>query len=106
MIGDHALPGTPAIVNLSVGGAASTIIDDAAEPAHRRRDHRGHRRGQRRPPTCSFSPARVPAAITVAASDINDGDAWFTNHGSCNDIFAPGVGIRSAEPHRRHRLHV
>jgi subtilisin family serine protease len=95
VIGDHA-SGTPAVVNLSVGGAASTIIDDAANRLIADGITVVTAAGNDAAPTCSFSPARVPAAITVAASDINDGDAWFTNHGSCNDIFAPGVGIRSA----------
>ena len=47
-------------------------------------------------PTCSISPARVSEAITVAASTIDDDDADFSNYGSCNDLFAPGVEIRSA----------
>ena len=37
-----------------------------------------------------FSPARTPSAITVAASDIYDTIAWFSNYGSIVDIFAPG----------------
>jgi subtilisin family serine protease len=41
-------------------------------------------------------PARVPEAITVNASDINDGRASFSNYGTCTDIFAPGVNITSA----------
>jgi subtilisin family serine protease len=45
---------------------------------------------------CSFSPARVPEAITVNASDRNDARASFSNYGTCTDIFAPGVGITSA----------
>src|SRR4029453_10935542 len=37
-----------------------------------------------------------PAAITVAASEIDDDDADYSNFGSCNDLFAPGTGILSA----------
>ncbi len=36
------------------------------------------------------------AAITVAASDVSDTRASFSNYGSCVDIFAPGVGIVSS----------
>jgi hypothetical protein len=45
---------------------------------------------------CNFSPSRVPEAITVGASDGNDVVATFSSQGPCVDLFAPGVGIRSA----------
>jgi subtilisin family serine protease len=44
------------------------------------------------------SPAGLPAAITVAATDSRDRRAPFSNWGSTVDLFAPGVGIRSAYP--------
>jgi subtilisin family serine protease len=43
-----------------------------------------------------FSPARVAAALTVGASDINDSIASFSNVGSIVDLFGPGVGVISA----------
>ena len=42
------------------------------------------------------SPARVPEAITVAATDPNDNQAPFSNFGAVVDIYAPGVDIFSA----------
>jgi Tol biopolymer transport system component len=42
------------------------------------------------------SPARVTEAITVAASDMNDNQAPFSNFGAVVDVFAPGVDIVSA----------
>jgi len=43
----------------------------------------------------STSPARVPEAITVGASDVNDEIAYFSNYGEVVDIFGPGVDIIS-----------
>ena len=47
---------------------------------------------------CLISPARVPDVITVAASDVNDVTATFTNWGSCVDIHGPGVDVLSTVP--------
>jgi subtilisin family serine protease len=44
---------------------------------------------------CNFSPGRIPAAITVSATDQLDRRASFANFGSCVDLFAPGVSITS-----------
>ena len=45
---------------------------------------------------CTVSPASVGAAIVVAATNINDQYAYFSNYGSCVSINAPGVNILSA----------
>ncbi len=42
---------------------------------------------------CYFSPAAAKKPITVAASTIDDTRAYFSNYGSCVDIFAPGHQI-------------
>jgi subtilisin family serine protease len=44
---------------------------------------------------CFISPARVTNAITVSATTIFDGKAFFANFGGCVDIFAPGSQIES-----------
>ncbi|TFK29106.1 subtilisin-like protein [Coprinopsis marcescibilis] len=43
------------------------------------------------------SPARVPSVITVAASDINDSRADYSNFGVAVTLFAPGAGIQCAD---------
>ena len=45
---------------------------------------------------CNTSPASSSAVITVGATNITDERAWFSNFGSCTDIYAPGVDIVSA----------
>ena len=47
---------------------------------------------------CLQSPAHVPVAITVAATEVTDVTASFTSYGSCVDIHAPGVDVLSAAP--------
>lgn len=44
---------------------------------------------------CGYSPAAAEGAITVGASTIADERAYFSNHGKCVDIFAPGLNILS-----------
>lgn len=45
---------------------------------------------------CNDSPSGEKTAITVAASTINDEEAYFSNHGPCVDIYAPGLDVESA----------
>ena len=45
---------------------------------------------------CNFSPSRVASAITVGSIRTNDGRSYFSNYGSCLDLFAPGSSILSA----------
>lgn len=44
---------------------------------------------------CDYSPARAGLAVTVGASTLGDERAYFSNHGKCVDIFAPGLNILS-----------
>jgi subtilisin family serine protease len=45
---------------------------------------------------CLQSPAGAPNALTVGATSSTDGEASFSNYGTCVDILAPGVSLRSA----------
>jgi serine protease len=44
---------------------------------------------------CNYSPASAASVISVAAIDITDRRASFTNGGTCVSMFAPGVNITS-----------
>jgi len=45
---------------------------------------------------CKFSPAYLTSVITVGATDSSDTRSYFSNYGSCTNIWAPGSEIRSA----------
>lgn len=83
------------VANMSLGGAASTALDTAVNNLIKSGVTVVVAAGNSRADACKSSPARVPAAITVAASDINDAFASFSNRGKCVDIIAPGVSITS-----------
>ncbi|MGR6963589.1 S8 family peptidase [Geodermatophilus sp. URMC 61] len=93
--------GAPAVANMSLGGGASTAIDTAVRNSiadgvsYAVAAGNGNSAGVAQD-ACASSPARVPGALTVGATDRTDRAASFSNYGSCVDLFAPGVGITSA----------
>jgi len=86
----------PAVANMSLGGGRSTALDNAVRNAIASGVSFAIAAGNENGNACFTSPARVPEAITVAASGANDVRASFSNYGSCVDVFAPGVNITSA----------
>ena len=54
---------------------------------------------------CYYSPARVPGAITVGATDNTDTRTEISNYGKCVDIFAPGALIKVILDGIRHVLY-
>lgn len=86
----------PAVANLSLGGGASQAMDDAIGRLVASGVVTVVAAGNNSADACGFSPARAPAAITVGATSATDTRAGFSNFGRCVDIFAPGVGIKSA----------
>jgi len=89
-------PKTRAVINMSLGGGASTATDDAVANAVRQGITTVVAAGNSNANACNYSPARAATAITVAASDVNDRSATFTNNGRCVDVYAPGVSVKSA----------
>lgn len=90
-----ANPG-PAVVNMSLGGGASTALDTAVQNMVNAGITVVVAAGNSSTDACTVSPAREPKAITVAASSNSDQHAYFSNFGSCVDIYAPGVNIVSS----------
>ena len=91
-----ARPGTRGVINLSLGGSLSASLNEAVNNAVRLGVTVVVAAGNQDVDACSTSPASASLAITVAATASDDSRASFSNYGPCVDIFAPGVGIKSA----------
>ena len=87
-----------AVVNMSLGGGASSSIDSAVASLVASGVAVVVAAGNSNTDACTTSPARATSAITVGATTINDSRASFSNYGSCLDLFAPGANITSTIP--------
>ena len=92
----HHVNAKAAVANFSLGGGVSKSLDSAVNNLIKDGVSVVVAAGNERVNACNSSPARVPNAITVAASDSTDKLANFSNFGKCVDIIAPGVAITSS----------
>ncbi|MEY2232427.1 MULTISPECIES: S8 family peptidase [Streptomyces] len=89
-------PTTPAVANMSIGGSRSHALDAAVIRAVAKGITFTVAAGNDGKNACGGSPAAVPQALTVGATDAEDRRAPFSDHGPCVDLSAPGVRIISA----------
>jgi subtilisin family serine protease len=92
---------SPAVANMSLGGGLSSALDQAVANSIASGVTYGIAAGNGNflgiaQNACNSSPADVPSAITVSATDRTDTKASWANYGPCVDIFAPGVSITSS----------
>jgi subtilisin family serine protease len=87
---------SPAVANMSLGGGASTALDNAVASSVASGVTYAIAAGNSNQNACNFSPARTGSAITVGATTSTDARASYSNYGSCLDLFAPGSSITSA----------
>ena len=90
----------PAVANMSLGGGASTALDDAVRRSAASGVTYSIAAGNDGANACTQSPARAGAGtnngiVTTAATNSTDVEASWSNYGSCVDIWAPGVSILS-----------
>ncbi|MCU1586559.1 MAG: putative subtilase-family protease [Frankiales bacterium] len=93
----------PAVANMSLGSSVGTdssidaavngLINSGVTVAVAAGN--GYGNGLYAQNACSTSPADVPNAITVSATDNTDTKPIWANVGNCVDLFAPGVGVVS-----------
>jgi hypothetical protein len=86
----------PGVVNMSLGGGASSTLDAAAQRLSNAGFSVVVAAGNSNVDACAQSPARAEGLVAVAASDINDVKASYSNWGSCVALWAPGSNIASA----------
>ncbi|MFJ7157815.1 S8 family peptidase [Streptomyces sp. NPDC101118] len=89
---NHAA-GAPAVANLSLGGGASTALDNAVRNSIADGVTYAVAAGNSGVNARNSSPARVTEALTVGATNNADAKASWSNYGAVLDLFAPGVSI-------------
>lgn len=98
----------PAVVNVSFGGPGNTLVDNAVQASINAgivyvvAAGNGDTGNPGVPglgtpqPAANYSPGRVPACLTVGATESDDDEGSFSNYGAAVDLLAPGVGIVSS----------
>jgi len=89
------LYGTPAVVNMSLGGGVSKSTDDAVAALVALGVTVVVAAGNENTDASNSSPAREATAITVGSTTSTDARSSFSNFGTVLDIFAPGSSIVS-----------
>jgi subtilisin family serine protease len=86
----------PAVMNLSLGGDASSAMDTAVQGTLNAGVSVSVSAGNENRDACSNSPARLAGAITVGNTSSTDARWSTSNFGTCLDLFGPGTSIVSA----------
>jgi len=85
------------IFQMSIASSASTMWDNAVDTATN--SYAAIvvvAAGNYQADGCSYSPGRAATSFTVGSHDLDDGISYFSNFGSCVDVYAPGNNILSA----------
>jgi aqualysin 1 len=90
----------PAVANMSIVGGVNESADEAVRRSAASGVFYAIAAGNNGIDACDGSPGRTGAGIdngivNMAATDLNDREAGFSNFGSCIDLWGPGVRIPS-----------
>jgi subtilisin family serine protease len=83
------------VANLSLGGSKSTALNNAVTALSKSGVFVAVAAGNDSANACSGSPASAASVEAAAASASDDTRASFSDYGSCVDVYAPGVNIKS-----------
>ncbi|HEU0012065.1 MAG TPA: S8 family peptidase, partial [Longimicrobium sp.] len=86
----------PAVVNYSGGGGYNLAHNQSVQALVASGVTFVTAAGNESIDACNRSPASTAEAITVGATTSGDARSYFSNWGTCVDLFAPGSGITSA----------
>ena len=87
---------SPAVTTLGFNTSFSTILNDAVTASINAGVIYTVPSGDYAQNACNYSPGSVSQAITVGTSDNADNATVYTNTGSCLDVYAPGLYVKSA----------
>lgn len=86
----------PAVISMSLGAGYSSSVNSAVAAAVNSGITSVVAAGNDGANACNYSPASTASAITVGATESTDAQAYYSNYGTCLDIYAPGSAIKSA----------
>lgn len=92
---DHKAKGNKCVSNLSLGGGYSAAMNAAVDNLADCGCSVAVASGNEGRDACLSSPASADGVMTVNAMDSTDTNSYFSNYGSCSNIYAPGSGITS-----------
>lgn len=88
------------VINMSLGGGFSRALNKAIEYGVKK-DNNFYvvvAAGNEDQDACNGSPSSVKSILTVMASAQDDNRAWFSNWGSCAELYSPGLNVLSTIP--------
>jgi cerevisin len=84
------------VTKMSLGGGMSQVLNDAINEAIEPGIHFPVAAGDDNRNVYSYSPTSTAKAATIGTSALGNDKMYFSNHGRCADVFAPGERLDSA----------